>query len=72
MECIEGIEGVREHCCTHELPFGHKHFPGFVCCWCGDIYAIWDFDHKDHGENRPDFFKKPKSKKTKRSKVTKL
>lgn len=66
MECSEGIEGVREDCCFHELLENDKHFPAMVCCWCGHIYAVWDCC-KMHGEYKPDFFKKPKVKKVKRS-----
>lgn len=52
-ECSEAEEGVHEHCCHHDLPDDHKHAPGQVCCWCGDIYLPDYEPTAAHGEYRP-------------------
>ena len=54
--CQEGEEGVHENHCFHDLPATSKHFPGSVCCWCGDIFLLeWDAV-AEHGEYLPKMF----------------
>jgi len=50
--CDAGVEGVHEDCCLHDLPYGAKHAPGQVCCWCGDLFLA-RYDTKQHGEYEP-------------------
>jgi len=63
MECIEGIEGVHEHCCLHDLPASSRHAPGQVCCWCGDVYTQREAETTEHGEYLPRVFKSKAKKK---------
>lgn len=64
MECPEGIEGVHEHCCLHDLPASDEHAPGQVCCWCGGVYLHRESETTDHGPYIPRVFK-PRKKKRK-------
>lgn len=50
--CDGSVDGVHEDCCLHDLRPGHKHFPGQICCWCGDLF-LPRTDSKDHGMYEP-------------------
>lgn len=50
--CDAGVEGVHDDCCLHDVPRGSKHFPGQICCWCGDLY-LSRTDTTDHGMYEP-------------------
>ncbi len=65
-ECSEAEEGVHESHCFHDVPATDKHFPGAVCCWCGDIFAVTWEECPSHGEYLPDVFRKKTPKKRKR------
>lgn len=61
-ECSEEEEGVHEGHCFHDLPAASKHFPGSVCCWCGDIFLLdWD-EVSPHGEYLPKIYHHKKIK----------
>jgi hypothetical protein len=68
-ECSEAEEGVHENHCYHDLPASDQHFPGSVCCWCGDIFLLeWD-DVAPHGAYLPKIYRHrliptPKKKKS--------
>lgn len=54
MSCSDGVEGMHEDCCLHDLPRGAKHAPGQVCCWCGDIFLAREtWWTSKHGEYEP-------------------
>ena len=65
--CDEGVEGVREGHCFHDIPAEEEHFPGLVCCWCGDIFMADVPPNVEHGEYLPQVYrrniygKKPKN-----------
>jgi hypothetical protein len=61
-ECSEAEEGVHEGHCFHDLPATSEHFPGSVCCWCGDIFLLdWD-EVSEHGEYLPKVYHHKKIK----------
>jgi hypothetical protein len=43
--------GESDHC-LHELRSGERHYPGQVCCWCGDVF-LPPTDATRHGPYMP-------------------